>query len=86
MTNRHLLQAAAVCYTLSVFGYLSRLILKKDWLQHSALTLVLGGFLLPSAGLAWRCAAADGALMTGGIVIALFSFYRKRARLDRPEV
>lgn len=31
-------------------------------------------------------AAAGGGLMTGGVLLALFSFYRKRRRQDRPEI
>ncbi|MDT8420678.1 MAG: cytochrome c biogenesis protein ResB [Desulfuromonadales bacterium] len=33
-----------------------------------------------------RLAATGGTLMTIGVLLALFSFYRKRARQDRPEI
>lgn len=73
MTNIFLLQAAAACYSLSVIGYLSHLFLKTPWIQRCALTLVISGFLLQSACLAWRWKMA-GFLPVTNLFSTLFFF------------
>ena len=73
MTNLHLLQAATVCYTLSVIAYLTQLMLHKSWLQRAALLLVSSGFLLQSSCLVCRWHLA-GFLPVTNLFSTLFFF------------
>jgi len=73
MTNFLLLHAATAFYTLSVLGYLLQMILKSDWLQRTALTLVVTGFLLQSVCLFWRWQLA-GFLPVTNLFSTLFFF------------
>ena len=52
MNNLHLLQLAAVAYSLAVTGYLLQLVLKKPWLKKLAFGCIAAGFLLQTACLA----------------------------------
>ncbi|HEY5672572.1 MAG TPA: cytochrome c biogenesis protein CcsA [Malonomonas sp.] len=73
MNNLHLLQLAAVAYSLAVTGYLLQLVLKKPWLKKLAFGCIAGGFLLQTACLAWRWQLA-GFLPVTNLFSTLFFF------------
>ncbi|WP_303722806.1 cytochrome c biogenesis protein CcsA [Malonomonas rubra] len=73
MTNIHLLQTATLLYSLAVFGYLLLIIFKRRWLQLTAQTFIISGFLLQTVCLLWRWKLA-GFLPVTNLFSTLFFF------------
>lgn len=73
MTNIQLLQAATLLYGLAIIGYLLLIIFKRRWLQLTAQTSIIAGFLLQTTCLLWRWKLA-GFLPVTNLFSTLFFF------------